>query len=246
METQAQGWLVGQRILVTGGTTGIGRATVALLSSHGARVFAVGRHEEELQASLDAAPGHPVGVTADVSTQEGVDRLFAVLDNEIGGIDVLVACAGLPSRPLMEMDNGDWRYVVETNLMGYLACARAAVTRMQAANGGHLVFISSISPQVKVPGESVYAATKAGVDAFAETLRKELAESNVKVSVIQPGTVGSDMVEADDAEQRRMIDAAEMLAAEDIADAVLYVLSRADRTDVVSLRMEPRLQRIRS
>jgi 3-hydroxy acid dehydrogenase / malonic semialdehyde reductase len=155
-----------------------------------------------------------------------------------------VACAGISSGPILDTEDRDWRYVVETNFMGYVACAREAAIRMQGEGGGHIVFISSISSEFKRPGDSVYAATKAGVDTFAETLRKELAESNVKVSIIQPGTVGTDMVDAEAKEQRRMINKAEMLAAEDIADAVLYILTRAHRTDIVTLRIEPQLQKI--
>ena len=142
------------------------------------------------------------------------------------------------------MDDDEWRYVIDTNLVGYMACARHAIERMDTSAGGHLLFVGSISSTIKAPGESVYAATKAGIDAFAETLRKEISEErNIKVSVIQPGSVSTDMQERSDQDKRDAIARDEMLFAEDIADAILFALTRPERSDVVTLRIEPRVQK---
>lgn len=155
---------------------------------------------------------------------------------------MLVCCAALGAQPIHEMAEDDWRYVVETNLVGYLACARGALDRMQG-RGGHLLFVSSISPIIKAPGESVYSATKAGVEAFAETLRKEIADQDVKVTVIQPGSVDTDMQECSPQDKREAVASEEMLHAEEVAEAILFALTRSHRTDVVTLRIEPRLQK---
>ncbi len=240
--------LSGKRILVTGGTTGIGRATVRMLVGAGARVVTFGRHRPELDAALTnpqgAGGGAVFGVTADSATKEGVARVFDAVDAELGGIDMLVCCAALGAQPLHEMEEDDWRYVVETNLVGYMACARQAILRMETSGGGHLLFVGSISSTIKAPGESVYAATKAGIDAFAETLRKEISEErNIKVSVIQPGAVGTDMQELSDDEKRAAIADHEMLYAEEVAEAILFALTRSARADVVTLRIEPRVQK---
>ncbi|KKC24645.1 SDR family oxidoreductase [Sphingomonas sp. SRS2] len=236
--------LDGRRILVTGGTTGIGRATVKRLAGAGAKILTFGRHQPELDDALRNAGLPPeAGLTADASTREGVAGVFEAVDERLGGIDILVACAALGANPLHEMADDDWRYVVETNLIGYLACARAAIQRMDAAGGGQLLFVGSISPEIKAPGESVYAATKGGIHAFAETLRKEVAEKNIKVSLIAPGSTGSDMQECSVDEQQAAIDRQEMLYAEEIAEAILFALTRSERCDVVSLRIEPRLQK---
>jgi len=236
--------LQGKRVLVTGGTTGIGRATVKLLADQGARVLTFGRHEAELQASL-ANAGLPAqaGLIADVADRNGLEVVFAALDERLGGIDALVACAALGADPLAEMEEDDWRYVVETNLVGYLACADRALRRMEAQGGGHLLFVGSISTEIKAPGESVYAATKGGVKAFAETLRKEVADRNIRVSVIEPGSVGSDMQPCSPEEQREAISRHEMLYAEEIAEAIVFALTRSERCDVLNLRIEPRLQK---
>jgi 3-hydroxy acid dehydrogenase / malonic semialdehyde reductase len=238
--------LAGKRILVTGGTTGIGRATVAQLVREGARVLTFGRHAPELKEALrhaNSGSGAVDGLVADVATREGVDEVFAALDQTLGGIDVLVACAALGAQPIHEMAEDDWRYVVDTNLVGYLACARAALKRMEREGAGHLLFVSSISVEIKAEGESVYSATKAGVQAFAETLRKEIAEKNIKVSVIQPGSVATPMQECSDADKQAAIENEEMLYADEVADAIVFALTRSQRADVVNLRIEPRMQK---
>jgi 3-hydroxy acid dehydrogenase/malonic semialdehyde reductase len=234
--------LQGKRILVTGGTTGIGRETIKLLAGQGAHVLTFGRDPEALETALAYADG-VTGLTADASTREGVDSVFAAVDEQLGGIDILVANAALGAQPIHEMDDDEWRYVVETNLIGYLACARASIRRMERDGGGHLLFVGSISTDIKAEGESVYSATKAGIQAFAETLRKEIAEKNIKVSVIQPGSVATDMQECSEDEKRDAVAAHKMLHAEEIAGAIEFVLTRSERADVLNLRIEPRLQK---
>ena len=234
--------LSGKRILVTGGTTGIGRETIKLLTEEGARVLTFGRDAEALRVALDYAKGAQ-GLTADSGTREGVEEVFRALDDKLGGIDMLVACAALGAQPIHEMAEDEWRYVIDTNLTGYLSCARAAIKRMEREGGGHLLFVGSISTEIKAEGESVYAATKAGIQAFAETLRKEIADKNIKVSVIQPGSVATDMQECTEEEKREAIANDEMLHAVEIAEAIVFVLTRSDRADVVNLRIEPRLQK---
>jgi 3-hydroxy acid dehydrogenase/malonic semialdehyde reductase len=168
------------------------------------------------------------GLTAEAGTREGVDSVFAAVDERLGGLDILVACAALGAKPLHEMAEDDWRYVIDTNLTGYLACARRAIERFDRAGGGHIVVVGSISADIKAPGESVYAATKGGIQAFAETLRKEVASKNIKVTLIEPGSVGSDMQECSAEDQRAAIARGEMLHAEEIAEAILFALDRSE------------------
>jgi 3-hydroxy acid dehydrogenase/malonic semialdehyde reductase len=238
--------LSGKRILLTGGTTGIGRATLAALAADGARLLTFGRDpdamEEAVREAQDAG-GEVHAITADVSTKEGIAAVYEAVDTQLGGIDMLVANAALGAQPIHEMADEDWRKVIDTNLVGYLACAREAILRMEPAGGGHLLFVGSISTEIKAEGESVYAATKAGIQAFAETLRKEVAPKNIKVSVIQPGSVATDMQECGEEEKRAAIANDEMLHAEEVADAIRYVLTRSPRTDIVNLRIEPRIQK---
>jgi len=238
--------LEGKRILVTGGTTGIGRATIALLVREGAQVLTFGRHQPELDEALAEAHGgrgSAEGMTADTATQDGVRAVFAAMDERLGGIDALVTCAALGADPIHEMEEDEWRYVVETNLIGAMACARQAILRMMKTRGGHLLFVGSISAEIKAEGESVYSATKAGLQAFAETLRKEVADKNIKVTVIQPGSVATPMQPSNEREQREAIASHRMLYAEEIAEAIHFALTRSERADVVNLRIEPRIQK---
>lgn len=236
--------LAGKRILLTGGTSGIGRATLKLLLEEGARVVTFGRHQDDLDDAIAAADGGDVfGLVADAATQHGIDRVFAAVDEKLDGLDILVACAALGAQPIHDMADEDWRYVIDTNLVGYLACAEEAMNRMDEGTGGHLVFVGSISVEIKAEGESVYSATKAGVQAFAETLRKEVSSRNIRVSVIQPGSVDTDMQECSKDEKREAVGREEMLHADEVGEAILFVLTRSSATDVVNLRIEPRLQK---
>lgn len=240
--------LAGKRVLVTGGTTGIGRATVALLVEQGARVVTFGRHQPELEDALAHArevnpQAEVFGLTADVSTREGVARVFAAVDDSLGGLDILINNAGLAVGGAQDETDADWRLAAETNFLGYIACAREAIMRLKDAGGGHLVFIGSISAEFKGEGSSVYAATKAGIETYAKTLRKEVMDLNIKVTLVEPGAVGADMQDKSPAEQREAIARNEMLYAEDLADTIVFALTRPVRTDISVLRVEPLLER---
>ncbi|MEG3163404.1 SDR family oxidoreductase [Sphingomonas sp. PB2P19] len=238
--------LKGKRILVTGGTTGIGLATVAQLVAEDAHVFTFGRHQPGLDAALSEAgggSGSVDGMIADVTSKDDMDSVFAAIDDTFGGIDILVTCAALGAEPVHEMEEDAWRYVVETNLIGTMAAARRAILRMDAQGSGHLLFVGSISTEIKAEGESVYSATKAGIQAFAETLRKEVATKNIKVSVIQPGSVSTPMQECTDDEKAQAVEDHKMLYAHEVADTILFALTRSERADIVNLRIEPRVQK---
>ena len=201
----------------------------------------IGAELDEAIGAAQGGRGSVVGLTADVATRDGVQTAFAAVDEKLGGIDMLIACAALGAEPIYEMEEDEWRYVVETNFLGAMACARQAVLRMQEG-GGHLLFVGSISSEIKAEGESVYAATKAGLQAFAETLRKEVADKNIKVTVIAPGSVATPMQPKTGEEQKDALANGQMLYAEDIAEAIHFALTRSRQADVVSLRIEPQIQ----
>ncbi|USU07763.1 SDR family oxidoreductase [Sphingomonadaceae bacterium OTU29MARTA1] len=235
--------MTGKRILLTGGTTGIGRAMLIAFARAGARVVTLGRDAAALDEALEVARacgGELHGLTADLARREDIARIFDAVDERLGGLDILVSNAALGADPIDAMADEAWRYVIDVNLVGALACTRGALDRL--GKGGQIVIIGSISADIHAPGESVYSATKAGLQAFAETLRKEVEERDIRVSLIEPGTAGSDMQQADADEQRDRIARAEMLRAEDIAEAVSFILTRPTRVDIVSLRIEPRVQ----
>jgi len=238
----------GKSVLVTGGTTGIGRATALLLAAHGARVIIFGRHEQELNDAMDSCreanvAGQVQGLIADSSSQTDIQRVFAAVDKQLNGLDILVNNAALAYQSILEGSYEDWQYIVNTNLLGYMACAHEAVKRMRANGNGHIVNIGSMSADVREKNSSVYVATKAGIQGFSEALRKEVNPLGIKVTLIEPGAVGTDMQAAvPPEEQRRKAAQMEMLKAEDIAACVLYALSQPPRCDVVTVQIRPHLQ----
>jgi NADP-dependent 3-hydroxy acid dehydrogenase YdfG len=237
--------LRGRRVLITGGTTGIGRAIARLLALEGAEVFIFGRHAAELKdalASIRETGGDAQGTTADVALEEDVHRVFELAQEQLGGIDVLVANAGISGEGVADMAQADWRYVLETNLAGYLACAHAAVKAMRGTGGGHIVFIGSVSADAPDEGASSYVATKAGIQGFAESFGREVAKDRIKVSLIEPGSTGASLQDDDTSKQRKRILRNEMLRAEDIAVACHYVLSQPERCVVNRLVVNPLVQ----
>lgn len=237
----------GKNALITGGTTGIGRATAILLAAQGAKVVIFGRHEPELNDALEAiarvSPDNtPYGFTADVATEEGVQQIFEHTDKHLETLDILVNNAAIAFDSIISGNYKEWKYVTDTNLLGYMACVNEAVKRMKPQKSGHIVNIGSISADERDKNSSVYVATKAGIQGFTEALRKEVNELGIKVTLIEPGLVGSDMIEVPAEEQPKEIQALKMLKAEDIAMSVLYCLSQPKRSDVIYLQIRPHLQ----
>ena len=235
--------LQGRKAIISGGTTGIGRAIARLLASEGAKVFICGRDEQHLADALAdiREVGEGDGINVDLSRQADVDRFVEEGEKYLGGIDVAVINAALAAEGLQKEPVEDIRYYVDTNLTHMMTMARRVVDRMEA--GSDILFIGSMSAVSRGPGSTVYVATKTGMQAFAEALRKELAEKDIKVGNIEPGKVGTDMQTPDFPveKQREMIHAAKMLRAEDIAAAAHFFLCQPRRTLVSLMRVEPRL-----
>jgi 3-hydroxy acid dehydrogenase / malonic semialdehyde reductase len=241
--------LEGKRVLITGGAGGVGRALAQQMLHASARVLITDRQEVDLRGVVETLGGseYPIeGVTADLSGKTGLARVFERVDDWLGGLDILVACAGVGSGPLLEMDDEAWRYVIETNLMSYVACTRAAIDRIRSAgvSDGMIILVGSISVHIKAVGESVYNASKGGVASFAETLRKELIPEKIRLTLIEPGAIGSAM-QPFPAEERALLMAKnEMLDPEEVADAIMFAATRKPGVDVVTLRIEPLVQKI--
>jgi 3-hydroxy acid dehydrogenase / malonic semialdehyde reductase len=243
--------LEGKRILITGGAGGVGRAVAARMTAAGARVLIADRDELDLRRVADAVKAEHIGgeidsVTADLSNQTGVARMFDRVDSWLGGLDMLIACAGVGSGPLMEMAEPDWRYVIESNLVSYVACTQGAIERIRAAGIDHglIVLVGSISVHIKAVGESVYNASKGGVASFAETLRKELIPHKIRLTLIEPGAIGSAMQPFPPEERARLIAEHQLLPPEEVAEAILFAATRGPGVDVVTLRIEPLVQKI--
>lgn len=238
--------VTGKNVLVSGGTTGNGRAIAALLAACGANVFVFGRDEDDLRAALaeiNRGPGKAAGITADQARGEDIERVFAQFDQELGPIDILINNAAVDAGDIMEWDDATWHYRLEVDLFGYIDCTRRAVQRMRERGSGHVVNIGSIAAAHHTEGESLYVAAKSGIRGFSRSLRKELSEQNIKVSLIEPGLVGTDILErtpeGDPAVQQREQARGAMLKPEDIAVAVHYILTQPARCTISLLQIEP-------
>ena len=241
--------LDGKHILITGGAGGVGRAVARRMVAEGARVLIADREEADLKAVVDSLRGGPGAIEAvagDLSDPGGIAAMFERADEWLGRLDILVACAGVGSGPLMEMDDAGWRYVIETNLASYVACTRGAIERIRAAGirDGMVILVGSISVHIKAVGESVYNAAKGGVASFAETLRKELMPEHIRVTLIEPGAIGSAMQPYPEEERAQFIEQYEMLPPAEVAEAILFAATRKPGVDVVTLRIEPLIQKI--
>lgn len=237
----------GKRILITGGTTGIGRASAHLLAREN-DVMIVGRHQQELEDALRDFPTdrHPhgklIGEMGDLVNSQDIEKLFHRVDKEFGRLDILINNAGLAFNGILEGSYNEWSYILQTNLLGYLACSRQAIDRMRIHGLGHIINIGSMSADVREKDSSVYVATKSGIQGFSESLRKEVNELGIKVTLIEPGAVGTDMQPREG--QAYKIEKMEMLKAEDIAVAIYYCLSTPLRCDVVEMQIRPHKQMI--
>jgi short-subunit dehydrogenase len=240
--------LANKRVLITGGTTGIGRATAMLLLQKKARIFTFGRHQKELDDAMgdfkQASGGTIDGTTADASKVEDISRVFKEVDEKLGGLDILVNNAALGAEGIADMKREDWEYVVRSNLVGYMACAQEAVQRMKLQKQGHILNVGSMSAEVREAGSSVYVATKSAIQGFSAALRKEVNEMGIKVSLVEPGSTGTDMQEESPSEQREKEERGEMLTAEDVARCIEYCLTQPARCDVVVVQIRPHRQAI--
>ena len=234
--------LKGRRAIVTGGTTGIGRAISVLLASYGVKIFTCGRAPEHLDDALRriGEVGEGDGIAVDLSKAADVDRFFAAADSYLGGLDIAVVNAAIPADALDETSDADTRYQLETDLVSYVVTAQQAAARMRA--GSDIVFIGSISAVSRKAGASIYVAAKAGVQGFATALRRELAEKDIKVGLIEPGLTGAAFQSPDypPEKQRALIHEDRMLRAEDIAVAAHFMLTQPRRTAVSLMRVETR------
>lgn len=236
-----------KRIIVTGGTTGIGRTTALLLASQGARVLIFGRHDDALEDALQdmsAYPEHIFGLTADVAHEEDVDRVFDEADRHLGGLDILINNAGISGQGVADMEPQRYRYIIETNLLGCMACAHRAVPRMKLAGGGTIINIGSLSAEERGENSDVYVASKSGLRGFSISLGKRLEAEDISVVLIEPGSVGADLNSRPHHEELERHGQGRMLFSESIAEAVFYCLTQPRFCRITLLQIQPLHQRI--
>jgi 3-oxoacyl-[acyl-carrier protein] reductase len=238
----AQPSLAGRKAIVTGGTTGIGRAIAVLLAAEGVKVFICGRTDSHLDDALTRIRevGEGDGINVDLAKRPDVERFFEAADRYLGSLDIAVINAAVPADALGEPSEDDLDYQIEVDFTSYLRTTRAALDRMKA--GSDVVLIGSMSAVSQSGGSSIYVAAKTGIQGFAHSLRQEVSEEDIKVGLIEPGFTGADFQypEYPPDKQREAINDEMMLRAEDIAVATHFMLTQPRRTAVSLMRVETR------
>jgi 3-oxoacyl-[acyl-carrier protein] reductase len=224
--------LQGKQIIVTGGSRGIGAGVVKVLAAQGAKIALTYTSRpdaaEEVRQGLPGQ-GHlavAMNVADPVSVQQGFDQILQAFDR----VDGLVNNAGITRDQLiLRMKDEDFDSVIQTNLRGTYLCAKLAVKLMLKARSGSIVNISSVVGQMGNPGQTNYAASKAGIEGFTRALAQEVASRSIRVNAVAPGFIGTEMTDAMDAKQQEAIKGriplSRLGSVDDVAHAVAYLLS---------------------
>ena len=245
--------LTGTVALVTGASSGIGEATARQLAQRGAAVALVARRRARLEAlatDIDSAGGTALVVEADITDQRQAEAAVQQCVERFGRLDTLVNNAGLMILgPVFGADVDDWERMIAINQTALLYMTNAALPHMkEAAKNGprevaDIVNISSIAGRVAWANFGVYNMTKFGVNGFTEALRQEITQSHVRVGLLEPGAVDTELV-SHNSEEIQSGDAAfkadkQVLAAEDIADGITYMVTRPRHVSISELWIMP-------
>jgi NADP-dependent 3-hydroxy acid dehydrogenase YdfG len=245
--------LEGTVAMVTGASSGIGEATALTLAEQGASVALVARRRDRLEALAERVSdtgARPLVVEADVAEQAQAGKAVEQVVGELGRLDTLVNNAGVMLLgPVLDAPLEEWEEMIGINVKGLLYCAHAAVPHLlSAAQDGprkvaDMVNISSVAGRVARSGSGVYNLTKHGVGAFSESLRQELTGRRVRISLVEPGAVATELSSHNRPEIRENIEQRfgdiEILQAQDIADAISYIVTRPRRTAVNEILIRP-------
>lgn len=240
----------GKVIIIMGASSGIGEATARILAEKGAKLVLAARREERLKEIKESLPeAHIVYRKADVSNHEEVQQVIDLAIAEYGQLDVLFNNAGImPTAPLAETRRDEWKNMLDINVMGVLNGIAAALPKMVEQKSGHIISTDSVAGHVVYPHSAVYCGTKFAVRAIMEGLRQEQRENNIKSTIISPGAVLTELYTTiNDKEVSAALHQAQSewgLAAEDIAQAVAYVIDTPDRVSVSDMIIRPTAQEV--
>jgi NADP-dependent 3-hydroxy acid dehydrogenase YdfG len=245
--------LTGTVALVTGASSGIGAATARTLAAQGAAVALVARRKDRLDglaAEIGKGGGRALVLETDVTDAKQATAAVDSAARELGRLDIVVNNAGVMLLgPIEGAPMEEWERMVHLNLLGLLYTANAALPHLlRAAESGQrrvadLINISSVAGRIARRGSGVYNLTKFGVGAFSESLRQEVTTRHVRVSLVEPGGVATELTDhlrPEIREQTRQRFAnVELLRAEDIADAIAYIVTRPRHVAVNELLVRP-------
>jgi ribitol 2-dehydrogenase len=233
--------LQGKSVLVTGASSGIGRAAARAFAREGMRVALSARAHDRLEALAAELGGDVVVIPADLTSPAEVDHLVAESIRRLGGIDVLFANAGVYiAGKVAEGDADEWDRLLMLNVNSVFRAIRGALPHMQARKSGDILVTSSISAHQALHFEPVYSASKHAVKAFVHGLRRQLIPDNIRVGSIAPGTVLNELWGFHDpAEIDKKVADRSGLRSEDVADAAVFMLTRPANVTIRDLVILP-------
>ena len=242
--------LDGKVVVVTGASSGIGEATAEALAAEGASVVVAARREDrlsELVERINGNGGKALSVAADVADEGQAHELIRRAKDEFGRVDILVNNAGVMQLSAVEKGLSDeWRRMFDVNVLGLLYATDAAVAVMKEQGSGHLVNVSSVAGRRSRATTGVYSGTKFAVNAISEALRQELLEDNIRVTIVEPGAVATELathITDEDAKQGLSgLLSLDILQAEDIASAIAYCVTQPERVSVNEILIRPTQQ----
>jgi NADP-dependent 3-hydroxy acid dehydrogenase YdfG len=245
--------LDGTVALVTGASSGIGEASAVALAAQGAAVAVAARRKDRLDqlvSRISDGGGRALAIETDVTDQEQARATVERTVSELGRLDTLVNNAGqMLLGPILDAPTEEWDRMIALNLQGLLYCSHAALPHLLSAaessprGVADLINISSVAGRVARMGSGVYNLTKWGVGAFSESLRQEVTKRNVRVSLVEPGAVDTELTDHLRPEIRELakkrFEGVEKLAASDIADAIEFIVTRPRRVAINELLVRP-------
>lgn len=240
----------GKVVVVTGASSGLGEAAVRLLAARGAKLVIGARRLDRLQALADELGlGDAAAVETDVSDFDQVKRLVDHAVATHGRIDVILNNAGLMPHSLLEQGRvEDWDRMIDVNLKGTLYGIGAALPHMTRQKSGHIINVSSVAGHKVRQTSAVYAATKTAVRVISEGLRMEMVPHNVRVTVISPGAVESELPDSiTDPEVKKNVDAfyaANAIPASSFANMVAFAMSQPDDVGINEILFRPTSQEL--
>jgi ribitol 2-dehydrogenase len=228
-------------VLITGGSSGIGRSMARSMAAAGAKVMITGRSEDRLKALVDEVGGEHAYFVADVASAEAATAQVDAAISRFGQLDVVVANAGVyADGNTWEGDPAQFTQLIATNVTGLIHTINAAIPHMITRDFGDIVATSSISGHKPIYWEPVYSASKHAVQSFVHGLRRQLIKTNIRVMSVAPGRTLNELWGiTDPAEIADIIEKREGLTSEDVAEALLFMLTRPRHVTVRDLVMLP-------
>ncbi|MGB8819205.1 MAG: SDR family oxidoreductase [Rhizobiaceae bacterium] len=238
--------VAGKVMIVTGASSGIGRAVARQFSAAGALVVLVARSAEKLEALAAELGANAIAMPADLTKPAQIDAMAAAVEARFGRVDILFANAGtyIPGEAA-EGNADDWDQMINLNVNGVFRMVRAVLPGMIARRSGDIVVTSSVSGHQAIHWEPVYSATKHAVQSFVHGVRRQIAPHNVRIGSLAPGMVLNELWGlTDPAEVARRAAAREGLLSEDVADALMFMVTRPPNATVRDLVILPQNQDI--